>query len=154
MVSLCSTERTPSVAASYKHACLQFWPRHRDGDTMTEGDDAVWSDQLGPAYTATEVAERMGVAVEDIEDHRGLLRLKQRDGQTVYPAFQFDGNQPVDGLQTVVFELTPRVATPWTIASWLTADHQGLGRPIDGLRRGNVTLVVQAARQFAGSLSR
>ena len=71
--------------------------------------------------------------------------------------FKFDGDPPVPGLLTVLLQRGPHVATPWTIASWLTIRPQtsvGGRRPIDALRRGDVTPSVQASGQFAAALSR
>ena len=119
-------------------------------------DDQAWGDQIGPAYTTGQVASLLGVTKQAVAKRRGLLRLVQRDGQTVYPVFQFDGDRPVPGLRTVLLELEPHVATPWTIASWLTSPQASIDdqRPIDAMRRGNVTPTVQAAGQFAAALSR
>jgi hypothetical protein len=70
--------------------------------------------------------------------------------------FQFDGDRVVDGLRTIVREMSPAVATHWTIVSWLTSSQPDLDgdRPIDRLHRGDVTLVVAAARRTAAALSR
>lgn len=117
-------------------------------------DDEVWGEQIGAAYTTGQVAELLDVTKQAVAKRRGLLRLVQRDGQTVYPVLQFDGDRPVPGLGEVVAELMPYVATPWTIASWLASHQASVGgrRPIDALRRGDVAPTVQAARQFAAAL--
>lgn len=118
-------------------------------------DDQAWADQLGPAYSTAQVARLLGVTKQAVAKRRGLLRLEQRNGTTAYPVLQFDGEHVRPGIETVVQALADHVATPWTIASWLTSRQvrfDGL-RPIDLLERGDVTATVEAARQFAAALA-
>lgn len=119
-------------------------------------DDAVWAEQIGPAYTATQVAKLLGVSRQAVGQRRGLLRLEQRDGRVAYPVFQFDGAAVLSGLSEVVVELTPAVATQWTIASWLTSPNAELDDlpPHEVLRRGERSRVLRAARGFAVALHR
>jgi hypothetical protein len=116
-------------------------------------DDELWTQQVGPAYTAGQVAQLLGVSRQAVGQRRGLLGLKQRDGRIVYPIIQFDGAGVLPGIPQVVMELTPVVASPWTIGSWLTSPNPELDhvRPYEALRRGELSAVVQAARQFASS---
>jgi hypothetical protein len=119
-------------------------------------DDQAWAGQIGPAYTTTQVARLLGVSKQAVAKRRGLLRLEQRDGRTVYPVFQFDGDRPLPGIETVVSTLTEQVATPWTTASWLTSPQpmfDGLS-PLDLLHKGDVAPVVEAAGRFAAGLAR
>lgn len=117
--------------------------------------DEIWADQVGPAYTAAQVARLLGVTRQAVGQRRGLLAVTQRDGRTVYPVFQFEGAAVLPGIQQVVQELSPAVASTWTVASWLTSPNADLGAPpLDALRRGDVTLVVQAARRFSAALAR
>lgn len=119
-------------------------------------DDETWAQQIGPAYTATQVASLLGVSRQAVQDRAGLLRLEQRNGRVAYPVFQFDGDRVLPGIQQVVLTLAPAVATSWTIASWVTSPHPGLGdrTPLDQLRRGQVTPVVNAAHWSAAALQR
>lgn len=71
------------------------------------------------------------------------------DGQTVYPAFQFDGEGE---LRTVVADVLERLPTdrmsPWEVALWWTASNGWLrgGRPVDLLDEDDEALVEAAAR--------
>jgi hypothetical protein len=119
-------------------------------------DDQAWAEQVGPAYTAKQVAALLGVTRQAVRQRRGLLRLEQRNGKTVYPVWQFDGATVLPGIQKVVLVLTPAVASPWTIASWLTSPNAELDglRPYEELRHGNLTPVVEAAQRWATALNR
>lgn len=119
-------------------------------------DDQAWAEQVGPAYTAKQVAALLGVTRQAVGQRRGLLRVKQRNGGTVYPMFQFDGASVLPGIQKVVLVLTPAVASTWSIASWLRSPNPEFGglRPYDELRRGNVIPVVEAAQRWATALNR
>jgi hypothetical protein len=82
----------------------------------------------------------------------GLLRLRNRDGDVVYPLQQFtaDGEQ-VPGVADVVDTFAPALQ-PLSIACWLAAVNQILrGRPIDALREGDIDRVLHLARQLASS---
>jgi hypothetical protein len=60
-------------------------------------DDQAWAEQVGPAYTAKQVAALLGVTRQAVRQRRGLLRLEQRNGKTVYPVWQFDGATVLPG---------------------------------------------------------
>jgi hypothetical protein len=118
-------------------------------------DDQTWAAQLGPAYSAGQVARLLGVTELSSTERRGLLCLEQRDGQQVYPAFQLDDGQVLPGIDTVVQTFAPVVASAWTTASWLTSHQAELGgrRPVDALRRGDVSDVIRAAERATKHLS-
>ncbi|CAN5844063.1 hypothetical protein BH23ACT2_BH23ACT2_05260 [soil metagenome] len=118
-------------------------------------DDRVWTDQLGPAYRQSSVADLLAKSKQAVSrDHR-LLRLTMRSGAVGYPALQFDGRRVLPGIAEVVERLAPVVATNWTIASWLTSAQPSLGdaTPIDLLRARRVEPVVAAAGRFAEALA-
>lgn len=85
-----------------------------------------------------------------------LLRLEMRDGEIGYPVFQFDGRRKLPGIREVIDILGPVVASPWTIASWLTSPAAALdGRaPVQILRDGRIEAVTAAARRTAEALAR
>lgn len=114
----------------------------------TEADDRAWAAQLGPAHGPDAVARLLQISVDDVATHPGLLRLPQRSGEIVYPAFQFDGHRLLDGISEVVAAMRPAVATTWTIASWLTSPQPSLDgdRPLARLRARDPDPVVEAAR--------
>lgn len=119
-------------------------------------DDRMWAEQLGPVYSQVQVAELLGKSKQAVSADKGLLRLEMRNGTVGYPVFQFQGDRLVSGLRQVVLELSPVVATSWTIASWLTSPSADLGgrTPLEVLRRGDVNVVVPVARRVAAAWSR
>jgi hypothetical protein len=65
-----------------------------------------------------------------------------------YPAWQFADGQPLTGLREVLAAL--KGASPWSVAAFFLSRSVRLGsrRPLDVLRRGDVTAVVGAARAY------
>jgi hypothetical protein len=66
---------------------------------------------------------------------------------------QFNGRSLLPGVGDVVAVLAPVVATPLSIAAWLTGIHPELAgrRPVDVLRSGSLEAVLDAARRFAAT---
>lgn len=118
-------------------------------------DDRAWTAQLGPAYRQSDAALLLGKSKQAVSADAGLLKLEMRNGALGYPAFQFDGRRQQAGVREVVTVLSSVVATPWTIASWLTSANAELDgiRPIDALRRGRVDAVVALAHRAARDLA-
>lgn len=120
-----------------------------------------WNQAVGPFYSASQITEILGgvsrQAVADRRDRRTLLALRTRDGQWVYPTFQFDRDgQVVRGLSEVLQILAPSGVDDWTLAGWLASPSRLLagasprtwlaeGRPLEPLR----TLARDAARRFS-----
>jgi len=65
-----------------------------------------------------------------------------------YPAWQFADGQPLPGLREVLAAL--QGASPWSVAAFFLSRNARLGsrRPLDVLRRGDVAVVVGAARAY------
>lgn len=120
-----------------------------------DADDRAWTAQLGPAYRQSDVALLLGKSKQAVSADAGLLKLEMRNGSLGYPAFQFDGRQQHAGVREVVIALSSVVATPWTIASWLTSSNAELGgtSPIDALRAGRIDEVVVLAHRAARDLA-
>lgn len=120
-----------------------------------DADDRAWTAQLGPAYRQSDVALLLGKSKQAVSADAGLLKLEMRNGSLGYPAFQFDGRQQHAGVREVVTALSSVVATPWTIASWLTSSNAKLGgtSPIDALRAGRIDEVVALAHRAARDLA-
>lgn len=116
-------------------------------------DDRAWAERIGPAYTRAQVAALLGVSQQAVAQ-RSLLALTQRDGRIVYPVMQFDGDRPLDGIQVVVRILSHAVASPWTIAAWLTEPDQHRRRPIERLHDRDADEVTSLARRAAAALLR
>lgn len=121
-----------------------------------DADDRAWAEQLGPVYRQGDVARLLDKTRQAVSADSGLLRLTLRNGDIGYPVFQFDGRRMLPGVREVVRLLEPVVASPWTIASWLTSPAGELdGRaPIEVLRDGRIDAVIELARQTAATLER
>jgi hypothetical protein len=100
--------------------------------------DEAWGELIGSAWSLEQVAWLLDTSIEAVQD-RDLLALRQRDGSTVWPCEQFQNGRPICGVEDVVRILRPRVATTWTIGSWLFSPNQDLHRqsPVDLLRDGD-----------------
>jgi len=97
---------------------------------MTGKDDSTWARLIGPTYTGTGVARRLGITeaeAEAMSARHELWALQTADNATVFPASQFtDDGQVLPGLKEVLDTFPPHVADCWTIAAWLTATHPDL----------------------------
>ncbi|MEX2500188.1 MAG: hypothetical protein WD397_15075 [Wenzhouxiangellaceae bacterium] len=120
-----------------------------------DADDAAWAEQLGPAYRQGDVARLLGKSRQAVSADRGLLRLEMRDGEIGYPVFQFEGRRQLPGVREVIGLLGPVVASPWTLASWLTSASDALDgqSPIQALREQRIDAVTALARKTAEALS-
>jgi hypothetical protein len=123
----------------------------------------TWVEHLGAFYDTEGVQKLMSrdgapITRQAVHKRRGLLSLTTGSGQVVYPAFQFDGRQPVQGLAAVLDALPQSLVSRWTVASWLVSDEAELDgeRPVDVLREqgpeGQVA-VLGAARRWAAQLA-
>lgn len=118
-------------------------------------DDGHWAELIGPVYTEAEFAEVMQVPREAILWRPHLLRLLQRGGGEVYPAFQLDDRPGIlHGIEPVVWILTGWVETEWTIASWLRSPQAVFdgATPHAELEAGNANGVIRAALVFQEAL--
>ena len=146
------------------NASMQHMVRDASPDTRyqierllrQDADDRAWAEQLGPAYRQGDVARLLGKSRQAVSADSGLLRLEMRDGEIGYPVFQFDGRRKLPGIREVIGILGPVVASPWTLASWLTSPNSDLDNraPVQALRNGNTETVTAAARQTAEALAR
>lgn len=81
-----------------------------------------------PMLTATQVADLLGATDLELEhSHPGLLYMRLDDGSVAYPAFQFDGNQPVPGVRRLVLELVPLGVQTEQLATWLLDQPEASG---------------------------
>lgn len=60
--------------------------------------------RMGPALTTQAVADRMGISVIDVQRERSQHRLLaiERNGDWIYPLFQFQGAHVIPGMAAVV----------------------------------------------------
>lgn len=123
--------------------------------------EAAWTNQLGPLYGWQEVAELLGSirtrqGVNDLARRGRLLGLPMKRGQVLYPAFQFVGGRPVDGLSDVLAILGPAPLSPWSLASWFTTPQDELEgeTPVARLARvGADDDILTAARRTASRVA-
>ena len=123
--------------------------------------EALWRDHLGPLLDLKQAQRMLGVgtrqALSDLVRRRRLLRLTKRDGENLFPAFQFDrSGRPFPVLPRVLQAFEGAVSSPWAIASWLSAPEPALdGRtPVEWMRgRGDEDRLVQAAERYADRLA-
>lgn len=120
-----------------------------------------WNQAVGPFHSSTQITSILGgvsrQAVADRRARRTLLALRTREGQWVYPTFQFDGDgQVVRGLAEVLRILAPSGVDDWTLAGWLVSPSRSLGgaSPRTWLVEGRrleplLALARDAARRFA-----
>jgi len=100
-----------------------------------------WADAVGPVYRTPAVRRLLGgvsrQALVDRARRHTLLALRTADDHLVWPAFQFDGSRPLDGLARVlgVFD---RDVDGWMLARWLRVEQAALDdrSVIDWLRSG------------------
>lgn len=89
--------------------------------------NAAWRTQVGPAYSAEDVAALLGRSLGQVLADPDLVAVRQPDGAPVFPVFQFTGRRQVPGLGRLVRALRPGFDGA-SIAAWLTtprADLQG-----------------------------
>jgi hypothetical protein len=101
------------------------------GTTRAATDEAEREEFFGPLLDSEEVRRRLGVSstqeVVELVRSGKLLVLPSREGELIYPAFQFsdEGNvYPEIERITAIFDGV--VVTPITIASWLRGPKEYL----------------------------
>lgn len=124
----------------------------------------VWVEHLGTFYDTHGVAELLSrdgekISRQAVHKRKGLLALTTGNGNVVYPAFQFRGQQPAPGLGDVLSLLPEDLVSAWTVASWLRTPEIALDgqAPIDVLFESGPegrTAVLNAARDWAAALNR
>ncbi len=119
-----------------------------------------WHEHLGGCYDVEGVRRLLShgdrpVSRQAVSKRRSLLALTTGSGRVVYPAFQFRGSAPIDGLGPVLAALPEALVSRWTVASWLVSPNRDLDdeRPIDVLADGYAPAVVTAARRWAAALA-
>lgn len=123
----------------------------------TAPEASPWDELVGPFLRSDGVQARLGIsrqAVAAKAARRRLLRTITTDGEHLYPLWQFDGGQLVDGL-TELFSLFPESSVDgWTVAGWFRTPDPDLGvSPLDALARGERENVRTVARSAARSLA-
>jgi hypothetical protein len=120
-----------------------------------------WIRVLGPLFNREEVRRvlhlRNAREVGALQTQGQLLTLNSFEGQTLYPAFQFNAaGKPYPEIAKVLEIFSGAVETPYTIASWFVSPQDLLDdkTPAAWLQEGgDPTLLFEAARRTAWRLA-
>ena len=88
-----------------------------------------WRDVVGPVYTFGQVQDLLGLYAHDVSERvsrKSLLGLHTSDGKLVFPELQFQGNEVLDGLPSVL-EIVVGEVDDWALAAWLVTEQPNLG---------------------------
>lgn len=122
---------------------------------MTEEDEPnPWAAIIGPCYTGTSMARTLGWTDREVikaGNELRLLMLFTDDGVYLFPAFQLQGGEVVEGLQEVLLVLRTGVDSPWTWAQWLNValPEEDPPRNITLLYEGRLKEALRDARHDA-----
>jgi len=110
----------------------------------------------GDMLSASDVASRLNVNVEDVERRRQdglLIALPSETGTPGFPAWQFRDDGLLPGLDIVLSHMSVR--SPWMRAQFfLSGDLRLDGRtPLDVLRRGEIDAVRRAGAAYGEQLA-
>jgi hypothetical protein len=103
-----------------------------------------WREAIGPAYQADGACRLLGVTESELcrrVTAQEIFELTTSDGVTVYPRFQFEGQQVLPGLSEVLAAMCePNDAgLAWDWASWITTPVRLLDNlsVVEWLRQGH-----------------
>ncbi len=101
---------------------------------------------LGPMLSRKTVAALLRVSRQAVpkRDGRSLLALRGLAREVLYPVWQFDGAQPMAGLDVILSTADRAGWSPQKVAAWLRSGHKALaGRaPITALSDGAMAEVL------------
>ncbi|WP_262273428.1 hypothetical protein [Microvirga yunnanensis] len=104
--------------------------------------------KAGGTLAAPEAARMLGTDVVTLQElaAEGAIIALPLPGGTAYPACQLEIGGMVAGLSEALRSMPIR--SPWMRLEWLLTGHPALdgASPIEALRRGDVTEVMQLAR--------
>jgi hypothetical protein len=104
--------------------------------------------RAGGTLSAADAARMLGTDVVTLRElaAEGALIALPLPGGTAYPACQLEIGGIVPGLSDALRSMPIR--SPWMRLEWLLTPAPALGgaSPIEALRRGDVTKVIQVAR--------
>ena len=107
----------------------------------------------GGVLSPSSVAELVGISRQSVGQRRTAGKLLAVEGTRgyVYPAWQFDGAETVEGFEEILNLLADE--DPWTQFIFFVSEDDAAGghRPIDLLRKGDVEPVRRAARMHGST---
>jgi hypothetical protein len=115
-----------------------------------ESAEGEWSKILGPLWTIDRASFLTGLSQKEVADRsasRTLLGCKTQDGDTVFPAFQFQQDKKtgrwnlIEGLDTVLTVFPEQEDGNWTLASWLKT-------PRPALEEKSIVDYLKASKEF------
>jgi HAD superfamily hydrolase (TIGR01509 family) len=114
-------------------------------DEITVDDDSTdWA--ASELLSDTKLAERLQTPLATLEAWRAAnkaIAFRKETGEYIYPVRQFDGPEPVEGLDRVAtFFPSPEEAWEWLVTPCLYTNDEA---PIERLRSGHINEVVRAA---------
>ncbi|MEJ6555051.1 hypothetical protein PQI51_08490 [Microbacterium esteraromaticum] len=117
-----------------------------------------WAKIVGPCYTSKSMARALGWTEADVIDAGSdlrLLMLHTEDDVFLFPAFQLQRGEVVEGLQKVLLVLQAGVDDPWAWAQWLNVElpDEHTPRNITLLYEGRLEEALRDARHDASAWS-
>jgi hypothetical protein len=104
--------------------------------------------RAGGTFSAADAARMLGTDVVTLRElaAEGAVIALPLPGGTAYPACQLEISGMVSGLSDALRSMPVR--SPWMRLEWLLTPDSALGgaSPIEALRRGHITEVIQVAR--------
>jgi hypothetical protein len=127
---------------------------------LLAASDVLWERHLGPLLSTKQVRELMGIgsrqAISERVKRRRLLAVPGRDGNPVFPAFQFTGaGRPLPALGAILDIFRDAAASPYTVSSWFVTPEPLLDEeaPAAWLREaGAPDLALEAATRYGERL--
>lgn len=153
-----AAEELARIVTQALNQSLQEDPRADPEAPPDFSDTNPWPEIIGPCFTNDTLAALLGASPERIEadaNELRLLRVISRDGVDLYPAFQLEERQAVEGLSDVLHALREGIDSPLTWAMWLTGRNPtspadpNPARRIDRLRGGATREVLREAQHTA-----
>lgn len=91
---------------------------------MTEEDSTAWAEHVGPCYTVTGMARRLGWTETDVLEGGNdltLLMLPTDDDIYLLPVLQFKDGKVFDRLDEMLMIFQTMTDDCWMWACWMTA---------------------------------
>ncbi|QDE34845.1 hypothetical protein FIV50_08590 [Microbacterium foliorum] len=125
---------------------------------MTDDEPNPWARIVGPCHTVASMArtlERTETEVVEAGGDLRLLMLHTSDDVYLFPSFQLQDGNIVEGLQEVLRVLETGTASRWTWAQWLNValPEENPPRNITLLYDGQLEEALRGARHVAWSWS-